>query len=724
MARIWDVKFLHGKRNSLSEMKQNGMSSQTGSPMKVAVVGCGRIAEYHLRFLSAKSDVHVVGVVDVNPAAAQAMADKHSVSSVYTSLEEMLRTERPDVVHVTTPPAFHFQQAITALRSGAHVLLEKPVALSLEHTSEIYKTAEENGLTVCPDFIQLFYPTMQRAAALIESGALGKVVHCEANQTFDINLREVREAVGLHWSYELPCGIFHNYITHPLYMVLRWVGKPNNVIVSPRSLGSLPQQLTDHLDILLEGERISAHVVVSFVARPRAYYLRIFCERGTVLIDFDTVMMTVERPSRLPRAVSRVSGSLGMAAHLCTSTFQNIANTARRKLVPYHGLRTLIDQYYEAIRAGRELPVSKELALAVAEAEEAVQMRGGKLHLDLSPRPSHQEKVTRQERILLTGGTGHLGAELARQLVDAGFPVRAYVRPLSRTDELEALGVAITYGDIRDAAAVEQAASGISAIIHVAAALKGSKTFIVDSCVQGVRNIAGAAARNGVERVIYISSLSVYDYNSIHNGETVSSTSPLDGRSERRGISSMAKRNAEEIALSHLDDPGCRWTILRPAGFFGNGHKLPVALGIKVGRTLISLGSGGKRLRLIHVRDVAAAIIKVLESPTTTQSRIFTLAHQDKLRYEEYVKDCLRKSAMGKIRIVKVPYWVARFGAFGLRLLRRITGKGPSLNIEQLRYLYSSTEVDNKSFREATGWTCSAGIVEQLSSELYNHPLT
>ena len=692
--------------------------------MKAAVVGCGRMAEYHLRFLCAKRDVEVVGVVDVNPASARAMADKYNVSGVYTSLDELLKTARPDVMHVTTPPAFHYQQALTALRGGAHVLLEKPVALSLHETVEIYRIAEENSLTVCPDFIQLFYPTMQRAIALIQTGALGAVVHCEANLTFDINLREVREADGLHWSYELPCGIFHNYITHPLYMVLKWIGQPKNVTVSPRSLGSLPQQLTDHLDILLEGERLSAHVVVSFVARPRTYYLRIFCEKGTLLIDFDKVMITVDRPSRLPRAVSRVSDTLATAAHLCTSTFKNIADTMLGRLVPYHGLRTLIDQYYEAIRAGNEAPVSKELALAVAEAEEAIQKHAGKLHLDLSTRPSRQTKVTRQEHVLLTGGTGHLGAELARQLVDGGFPVRAFVRPLSRTEELEQLGVEIFYGDIRNAAAVEQATSGVSAIVHVAAALRGSKSFIVDSCVQGVKNIAGAAARNSVKRVIYISSLSVYDYNSIHDGDTVTSTSPLDVRSERRGVSSMAKRHAEEIALSHLEDPDCRWTILRPAGFFGNGHKLPAALGIKVGRTLISLGTGSKQLRLIHVRDVAAAIIKVLESPQTTESRVFTLAHPEKLNYAEYVRNCLRRTAAANIRIVKVPYWVARLGLLGLKILRRVTGKGPSLNIEQLRYLYSSTEVEEKTFREATGWTCSGGIVEQLSSELYNHPLT
>ena len=699
------------------------MSTQDLSLMKVAVIGCGRMAEYHLRFLATKRDVQIVGVVDVNPTAAKAIAAKFNVSNVYTSLDELLAATRPDVVHVTTPPAFHYQQAIAALRSGAHVLVEKPVALNLEETVDLYKVAAEKNLIVCPDFIQLFHPTMQQAATLIESGALGKVIHCEANQTFDINLGEVREAVGLHWSYQLPCGIFHNYITHPLYMVLKWVGKPKNVIVSPRSLGSLPQQLTDHLDILLEGERISARVVVSFVARPRAYYVRIFCEKGTVFVDFETVMSIIERPSRLPRMASRVSGSVGMAAHLCLSTFKNIADTLRKKLVPYHGLRTLIDQYYGSIRDGKEPPVSKELVLAVAEVEDVVQRHAGKLHLDLAPRPSQQAEIRRQERVLLTGGTGHLGAELARQLVDSGFPVRAFVRPLSRTEELESLGVEVVYGDIRDTAAVEQAASGIQAIVHVAAGLRGSRNFIVDSCVQGVKNIADAATRRGVQRVVYISSLSVYDYNLIRSGETVTAASPLDKQAERRGTSSMAKRNAEDIALPHLDDLGCRWTILRPAGFFGNGHKLPAVLGIKLGKTLISLGSGSKRLRLIHVRDVAGAIVKVLDSPGTTEGRVFTVAHQDKLRYNDYVRSCLRKSPSGNTRIVKIPYWVARLSVFGLGILRRITGKGPSLNIEQLRYLYSSADVDCTPFREATGWTCSAGILEQLSSELHNHPL-
>ena len=688
------------------------------STMKVGVVGCGRVAEYHLRFLAARRDVEIIGVVDINPEAALAVGAKYNVGKIYNDVAGMLEAGQPAVVHIVTPPREHYPQARAALLSGAHVLIEKPLALNTRETVDLYNLAAQKRLSICPDFIQLYHPCMQQAIALIESGHLGRVVHCEANLTFDINLREVREAQGLHWSYELPCGIFHNYITHPLYLVLNWVGRPKRVIVSPRSFGSLPQGLTDHMDIVVEGEEITGRIVVSFVARPRAYYVRIFCEKGSVLVDFETLLMTVEQPSRLPRAVSRVSTSFGLAYHVLSGTIGNITGTLRKNVVPYQGLRTLIDRYYESLRMGKESPISAGLALAVAEAEEAIQTQTGKLRLDLSQRPSRQMDIPRPERLLLTGATGHLGSELVSRLVDSRYYVRAMVRALSRTDQLEKLGVEITFGDTRDKAALIRAATGIHTIIHVAAALRGTKSFILDTCVKGVENVAEAAKANGVKRVIYVSSLSVYDYNAIRNSSTITEFSPLDDHPEQRGVSSMGKRQAEGIALSHLDDQDTRWTILRPAAFFGNGHKLPAALGFPVGRLLIVLGTGRRRLRLIHVADVAESILRVIDHPESTQGRLFLVAHQDGLTVREYLNQCLAKSSPKRFRAILSPYWIAFAGVLALRGFRRIIRKGPSFTLRQLKYLYSSVEVDSSPIREATGWTCMEGLTDQLSAEL------
>ncbi|MBV9765050.1 MAG: Gfo/Idh/MocA family oxidoreductase [Acidobacteriaceae bacterium] len=682
--------------------------------MKVGVVGCGRVSEHHLRFLTAHPGTQVVGLVDVNLENARALGGKHGVSAVYSNLEEFLETARPDVVHIATPPDFHYAQAKEAIQHGVHVLVEKPTALSAAETADLYERAEANGVTICPDFSQLFHPSMQHAMALIQSGRLGPVIRCEANLTLDVNIRETREAQGLHWSYQLPCGIFHNYITHPLYLALHFVGRPKQVLTTPRSFGALPQGLTDHLEISLEGERISGRVVVSFAAS-RAYYVKIFCKKGTIFVDFENVVTVVQQDSRLPRAINRVSGNFRAAYQLSKGSIGNVIYTLRKKLVPYHGLRTLIEQYYASLREGKTPPVSRDLTLAVGEAEEAIHSAAGKIHLDLSSRPSRQEDISRPEKLLVTGGTGHLGVELVRQLVRSGYYVRALVRPLSRIEDLERLGVEIVYGDIRNDNAVRDAANQTDIIIHVAAGLRGSRNFILESCVQGIRNIVEAAKSNRVKRVIYVSSMSVYDFNSIPNGSTVTELSPLEVHPELRGASSMAKREAEDIALEQIGHGDPAWTILRPTGFFGNGHKLSITLGVRMGSFLICLGTGSKRLRLIHVADVSDAIIKVIEN-TGTENRVFNVAHQDRLTLGRYIKNCVRKS--GRVHVVYIPYWVAYLGLLGIRALRRITGKGPSMNVQRLRYLYSSIEVDSRPLREETAWQCAGRLEDQLAAEL------
>lgn len=683
------------------------------SMTRVGIVGCGRVAEYHLRFMSSMKDCQVVGLADTNIENARSLGARFGVDTVYPSLEELLDSQGLDVLHIATPPACHYSDAKAAIERGVNILIEKPVALQQCDLVEIYDLATAKGVSICPDFIQLFHPSMERARALIESGELGRVIHCESNLSVDLNIPELREVLGLHWSYRLPGGVLHNYITHPLYLVLNWVGFPKRIVTIPKSFGTLPQGLTDHMDIVLEGERITGRVVLSAVPRFTAYYVQVFCEKGIVLVDFETMTLRVARESKLPRVINRVTSNFETSYQLSKGAVANVAAVLRKKLVPYHGLRTLMQRYYASIREHTEPPISRELALAVGKVEDSVSHQGGKLHLHLSCRPSRRANVARAQQVLVTGATGYLGTEVARHLVREGYYVRALVRPLSHTEELERLGVAIIYGDIRDLQTLQEAAGGIDIIVHVAAGLRGSNKFILDSCILGATNVAEAARANAVQRVIYISSMSVYSFAAVRRGRVITETSALDSRPEKRGISSMGKRWAEDVALSHLSDPVAPWTILRPSLIFGNGRDLVHSLEMKVGNTLICLGNRKKLLRLVHVADVAEAIIRVIRTDST-RGRVFNVSHHDQLHFRDYVKKCLRAGRYKNLRVLYLSYWLGSLGAVGVRLLRRVLGRGPNMSREQLRYLYSSVVVDSSSLRDVTGWKPSAGLLEQL----------
>src|SRR5262249_13468681 len=256
--------------------------------LNIGIIGCGHIAEHHLRFVARTECARPVALSDpILPNAAR-FAEKYGIREVYSSHLEMLNSTPLDVVHILTPPEFHYQQAADAIDRGIHVLLEKPCTIHSNELEDLYRRAETKGVFLCPDFIQLFMPLILQGSSVIDSGQLGRVIHIDIHLSLDLNAPELCEAVGRHWSYNLPGGIFHNNITHPLYLALRWLGDPERVTVAAKSLGILPRNVTDHMVIMLAGKYSTANIVLSGVIKPEPYYVQIFCEHGGVLVNFDT----------------------------------------------------------------------------------------------------------------------------------------------------------------------------------------------------------------------------------------------------------------------------------------------------------------------------------------------------------------------------------------------------------------------------------------------------
>src|SRR5258706_14159272 len=97
-------------------------------PLRAAIVGCGRISAIHIEALRALPSVDIVAVCDANGDLARKRALQAGIEGVFTDLEVMMRTVRPDVVHILTPPRTHLALTETAVAHQAHVYVEKPFA--------------------------------------------------------------------------------------------------------------------------------------------------------------------------------------------------------------------------------------------------------------------------------------------------------------------------------------------------------------------------------------------------------------------------------------------------------------------------------------------------------------------------------------------------------------------------------------------------------------------
>lgn len=141
----------------------------------VGIIGLG-FGRAHIPAFQA-SDCRVVAVCQRNHAQAKAVADRYGVPRVFGRWEEMLAEARPEIVVIATPPHLHHPIALRALEAGAHVLCEKPLALTTAEARQMTEAAARAGRVAMTGFNWRFPAAMQRFHAMTEEGLLGRLFH-------------------------------------------------------------------------------------------------------------------------------------------------------------------------------------------------------------------------------------------------------------------------------------------------------------------------------------------------------------------------------------------------------------------------------------------------------------------------------------------------------------------------------------------------------------------
>ncbi len=145
-------------------------------PLRVAIVGCGRIAKNHVGPLAEVPGLSLVAVCDLQRERAEALARPAQVPA-YTNYHEMLARERVDVVSILTPSGMHPDHAVDIMeRYRTHVVIEKPMALAFDDIARIRETAARAGVKVFPVYQNRYNKAVQRVRHDLVSGALGKPV--------------------------------------------------------------------------------------------------------------------------------------------------------------------------------------------------------------------------------------------------------------------------------------------------------------------------------------------------------------------------------------------------------------------------------------------------------------------------------------------------------------------------------------------------------------------
>ncbi len=145
--------------------------------VKWGVIGCGGIADRRtLPGMMLADNAELVAVMDANGDAAESCKVKYGAKYAFTSYEDVLNTDEIEAVYIASPVFFHKEQAIAAAKAKKHILLEKPVALTVADAEEIRKACEENGVKISIGFLMRFHGYHQKIKEIIAEGKIGDIV--------------------------------------------------------------------------------------------------------------------------------------------------------------------------------------------------------------------------------------------------------------------------------------------------------------------------------------------------------------------------------------------------------------------------------------------------------------------------------------------------------------------------------------------------------------------
>jgi len=149
------------------------MSTQTeNQDIRVGIAGTGFIGPAHLEGLR-RNNIQVIGLAEATYEIAQKKAAELGIEKAYPSFEAMIADPAITTVHLATPNLLHFEHAKAALLAGKHVICEKPLSMNSAESAELVKLAAETGLVNAINFNLRFYPLVQQARSMVQSGELG-----------------------------------------------------------------------------------------------------------------------------------------------------------------------------------------------------------------------------------------------------------------------------------------------------------------------------------------------------------------------------------------------------------------------------------------------------------------------------------------------------------------------------------------------------------------------
>jgi predicted dehydrogenase len=324
------------------------------------LVGAGAIARQHLGCLTKMAEPPELAVADLSPISARVMADRFGIRTWSSDYAGLLEDFRPDVVHVTTPPAPHAGLAQLALSAGAHVIVEKPLTTSLEQSMELLDLATRLRLHLVEDYNYVFNSPAQRTLRAIKSGQFGDVVHVEINVCHDLlSAGSPYLDRGASNPYlDMRGGAIADFLPHLASLAYFFIGRHDEVETlwfSRDKTHSLP---ADEFRALVRSRHISAQLSYSSHSRPEGFSLTVHGTKMRARLNLYEPTLSVERVRAMSKPLIPVVNGLAVARSAASGAFVGLGSKLSGGPAAYAGLWNLLREVYDSLAHEHAMPIT------------------------------------------------------------------------------------------------------------------------------------------------------------------------------------------------------------------------------------------------------------------------------------------------------------------------------------------------------------------------------
>jgi len=350
--------------------------------LKVAIVGCGKIADSHASQIQRIKGCEIVGVCDREPLMAQQLYERFPIKAYFSDVAELLAQARPDVVHITTPPQSHFEIAKQCLEAGCHVYVEKPFTVFADEAQALIELAERKNLKVTVGHDEQFSHAARRMRALVQNGFLGRgPVHIECHYCYELGDNPYAGALlgdKKHWLRRLPGKLLHNVISHGIARVAEFLTTESPEVIAYGFISPLLKkmgetEIIDELRVIIgEQERTTAYFTFSSQMRPSIHQLRVYGTKAGFILDQDHETVVTLGGVRLKSYAEKFVPPIVLAKQYLANAGANMRRFLASDFHMKAGMKYLIQSFYESITKNTPVPIAYREILLTARIMDSI----------------------------------------------------------------------------------------------------------------------------------------------------------------------------------------------------------------------------------------------------------------------------------------------------------------------------------------------------------------